>query len=499
MSISPLKVYDARWESGDFSNSEIRRLFISACIYAERLNMNTVVISRDARLGCPEVVEIAVEAALHSGFTVHLCQDPVSTPQSYYNTLRITENQPDTMGWTITASHNPASYIGVKFVITPVRAIGMNSGPADGLTEIERIYFSDEPDDYFHNKPEGDLLLIDYTRDYISDSLEWASVRPGELQGMTVILNPMYGSSGTEVYKALIKAGVEVKALNLIVNGNFPAGAPNPTSDGKMNKAIELTGKHGNAIAIGLDGDGDRIVFGDRNGLFTAGTSMIPILNRLKSVDHATLGRALCDPKVDPSSLDKWSRIGYIPILFRNGHSQIKDYMQSEDIAVAAEESGHYYHRLKRNDLTVYCENSLVTILLFLKAIKENPSLLAEMRAVENSIFTSREINYQFRNDTVRDEALNRAISLLKTDHAYISDTTEDGIDLQGIAFLKGVNTKSRELERSDWYSGFHRISTNEKSVARFYFSSGSEEKCTELSEKIKNICEVDLRGRRIE
>jgi len=499
MNVSPLKVYDARWEVGDFSNLEIRRLFISTCIYAEKLEINTVVISRDARLGCPEVIEIAVEVARSSGFTVFLCQDPVSTPQSYYNTLRVTENHPDTMGWTITASHNPSSYIGVKFVIPPVRAIGMESGPLHGLLEIEKIYLSDDTEKHFINKSEGNLFLIDFTSDYVMDSLKWSSIKPDELRGMSVILNTMNGSSGTEVYNTLVSAGVEVTALNLIVNGSFPVGAPNPTSKGKMDKAIQLAAEHSNVIAIGLDGDGDRIVFGDGKGLFTAGTSMIPILNRLKSIDPSSLGKALCDPKVDPSSLDNWSRIGYTPILFRNGHSQIKDFMQGRDIAVAAEESGHYYHRLKRNNLTIYCENSLVTILLFLKSIKENPYFLSEMRSIENAVFTSKEINYQFKDDNERDEALNMAMNQLQIDNAFISTKTREGIDLQGIAFLKGVNPESKRLETSDWYSGFHRISTNEKSVARFYFSSGSEAKCTKLTKEIRHICEVELKGVRSE
>lgn len=500
MTDTPLKVYDARWETGDFSRMEIEKLFRSTCIYAEKLNIDTIVISRDARLGCPEVVEIAVKTARSSGFTVYLCQDPISTPQSYYNTLRITENHPNTMGWTITASHNPSSYIGVKFVISPVRAIGMESGPFDGLTDIEKIYFNGNRGDiHFKNSHYGKLFLINYSTDYVADSLEWASVSRNELQGMNVILNPMNGSAGTEVYNTLMAAGVNITALNLIVNGAFPAGAPNPTSKGKMNRAIELAGNQKNAIVIGLDGDGDRIIFGDKKGLFTAGTSMIPLLSRLKVIDPSTLGSALCDPKVDPSSLDNWSRLGYTPILFRNGHSQIKDYMRSRDISVAAEESGHFYHRIQKNNLTVYCENSLITILLFLKSIKENPVLLSDMRAIEDSVFTSREINYQFTDDMVRNKALNTAVSLLQKDNAVISSKTEEGIDLQGIAFLKGVNPRTKRLEGKDWYSGFHRISTNEKSVARFYFSSGSESMCNKLTNEIRKVCENDLSGIRIE
>ena len=499
MSNSPIKIYDARWETGDFSLEEIENLFLSSCAYGRKIDIDTVVISRDARIGCPEVVEIAVRTAQKAGFTVYLSQDPVSTPQSYYNTLRVTENKPNTMGWTITASHNPASYIGVKFVVSSVRAIGMESGPLGGLTEIQNIYTRGDADSYFKGKPEGPLKLINFADDYIKDSITWAGVSKGELQDMKVILNPLNGSAGTEIYRALENLGVNITPLNLIVNGNFPEGAPNPISEGKMNRAIMLAEKETGTIVIGLDGDGDRIVFGDGNGLFSAGVAMIAVLTRLKSIDQSTMGRALCDPKVAPPSLDYWSSLGYTPILFRNGHSQIKDYIRNQNIAVAAEESGHYYHRIKKNNITIFCENSLLTILLFLKAVHEDPSLLSKMREIDRSVHTTGEINYQFSTDSERDEAISLAASILTEDNALISHTTNEGIELQGIAFTKGINPVTKLIEDNDWYSGFYRVSTNEKSVARYYLSSGSEKVLKHLFSQIRIICEKELCGMKVE
>ncbi len=495
MKNSPIKVYDARWEIGDYSDIEIKRLFLSSCIYADKLNIDTVVISRDARLGCPGVVKIATETALNAGFTVYLCQDPVSTPQSYYNALRITEKIPGTMGWTITASHNPAAYIGVKFVVSPVRAIGMESGPRGGLTKIQEIYNKGNMDYYLKGKKTGYLSLINFSDDYIKDSMSWAEISKGELQGTKVILNSMNGSAGTEVYRTLQTAGVKVTALNLIVNGNFPHGTPNPISKGKMDEAIKIAGEQTGVIVIGLDGDGDRVVFGDKHGLFSAGISMVPILLRLKRIDQTTVGKAVCDPKVSPPSLDYWNKLGYKPILFRNGHSQIKDYMRSQHIAVAAEESGHYYHRMKKGKTTVYCENSLLTILLFLKAVQEVPALLSEMREIDGSVFTTGEINYQFQTDKERDKALTFAVKNLSKDKASISKSSPEGIDLQGIAFTKGIDTETKQIVKADWYSGFYRASTNEKSVARFYISSGKSEVLMGLHRKIKIICEKELNG----
>ena len=42
MSNSPIKIYDARWETGDFSFEEIENLFLSSCAYGSKMDIDTV-------------------------------------------------------------------------------------------------------------------------------------------------------------------------------------------------------------------------------------------------------------------------------------------------------------------------------------------------------------------------------------------------------------------------------------------------------------------------
>lgn len=141
---------------------------------------------------------------------------------------------------------------------------------------------------------------------------------------------------------------------------------------------------------IGVDGDGDRIVFGDRRGILTAGFAFVPILQTcLRGTTPHTPIPVLYDPKVSPLALAEWGRLGALPVLFRNGHSQIKDYMTQIGAIAAAEESGHYYHRITRGDLTVSTENSILTILLFLGALKRQPGLMDELWQLQDLVFTT--------------------------------------------------------------------------------------------------------------
>ena len=268
-----------------------------------------------------------------------------------------------------------------------------------------------------------------------------------------------------------------------------------------MDQALEIAAKYKADVVIGVDGDGDRIVFGDRKGILSAGFVTIPILRTLlagqKFSQHPKI---LYDPKVNPLALVEWRELNVTPILFRNGHSQIKDYMRKISALAAAEESGHYYHKIKMGNLEIAGENSLLTILLFLSAVKNQPNLMRELREKEDQIFTTGEFNYQFSSDNIRDDAMNAVIENFRLDGADIRTETDDGIDLQGVCVNKGINLDvgNESLEKK-WYSGYFRIATNEKSVVRSYLSTGDFLYGKELEEQVINILQDKFNGKLID
>jgi phosphomannomutase len=492
----PIKVYDARWEVDDFDDAETARLFEATLAYGRRLGVDTVTLTRDARLGCARVLEIGIQTAMRLGFRVIACPDPISTPQGYFVALRTSARHQKTMGLVITASHNPAQYVGVKFTVPTVQAIGLDCGPLGGLSMVREIYHSDEQ---FATESGGELFLVSHpTADYVAYSLDAAGVTAGELAGLTVVLDAFHGSAGPEIWHALSKAGVRVVPLRLVPNGQFPSGSPNPTSQGKMDRAIKLAAQERADVVLGVDGDGDRIVFGDRRGIFSAGFVTVPILQTLLDEGRLPAGaKVLYDPKVNPLALAEWGKLGVEPVLFRNGHSQIKDYMTRIGALAGAEESGHYYHQLKYQDLTISGENSIVTILLFLKAVKQSPQLLAELWRLQDRIFTTGEFNYQFADDASRDRALAAAIEQFAADSAVTQSATSDGIDLEGTVVQRGVRLGAGRVALADrWYAGYFRVATNEKGVVRSYLSTGDAAFGRELERRTRDLLERDFHGR---
>lgn len=495
----PIKVYDARWEVEEFSDAEVRRLFEATILYGQSLGVDTVTFARDARLGAGHVMEIGVETALDAGLRVYLRPEPVSTPQSYFTTLHVSREYRNTMGLTVTASHNPKQYIGVKFTVPVVHAIGADCGPKGGLTKVKEIYHSDAK--IAPKRGSGTLELLDLARDYIYFSLNAAGVAPGALSGLRVVLDTFHGSAGPELFRALTLAGAHVEPLRLIPDGNFPTGSPNPTSQGKMNAAIDLAKLKTCDAVIGIDGDGDRIVFGSSRGLLTAAFAFVPILQAcLASAGTSKSVPVLYDPKVSPLGLAEWGKLGTKPLLFRNGHSQIKDYMTQVGALAAAEESGHYYHQIKLGNLSISGENSVMTVLLFLNALKQRPALMDELWKLQDQVFTTGEFNYEFANDDVRDKALDAVVKHFVGQGASTVTATPDGIDLQGTCLNKGVHLDPGSVKLDDgWFSGYLRIATNEKGVVRSYFSAGDTNNGKRVETEARRILEKDFAGKVID
>src|SRR4029078_4507911 len=120
------------------------------------------------------------------GFRTYLRAEPISTPQSYFTTHCVSQEHRKTMGLAIAASHNPAQYVGIKFTVPIVHAIGYDCGPMGGLTKVREIYHSPQK---VEAKSGGSLDLLDLAREYVDFSLKQAGIAPGDLDGIGVVLD----------------------------------------------------------------------------------------------------------------------------------------------------------------------------------------------------------------------------------------------------------------------------------------------------------------------
>jgi hypothetical protein len=204
----------------------------------------------------------------------------------------------------------------------------------------------------------------------------------------------------------------------------------------------------------------------------------------------------VCDPKINPVALAEWGCLNALPVLFRAGHSHIKDYMVRTGALAGVEESGHYYHRLTLGDLDACCENSVYTVLSFLRELHAHPDAMERVRRLEEQVFTTGEFNYRFPDDAVRDRALESLVAHFKGLGMEVVTSTPGGEALDGTCVRRGVHLEPGCMKLDDdWLSGYLRVSSNEKAIVRSYFAAGDPAVGKKAESETREILERGFAG----
>ena len=280
----------------------------------------------------------------------------------------------------VTASHNPGCYIGLKLMAQDVFPLAYGCGKEGGIEKIKEIYLS-EPSCSSSEK-KGKLHIINYLDDYISYSMALAGVKEGDLKGQKILLEFLNGSAGTEVAMAFQKAGAEVETMDIIPDGFFPKGDPNPIIESSI-APTRLAIKNGDYdYGFCFDGDGDRLDL-----MYKDGTQIVPGLNMAliaESVMEIFNGEKkdfYADVKAIPTSLALMAKNGARIHIIRNGHSFIKAKLREncdKGYFASEEESAHYYMNFPydlndRSKGYASVENTLFFALMTAKCYKEKP------------------------------------------------------------------------------------------------------------------------------
>ncbi|MBQ0072236.1 MAG: hypothetical protein KBS81_10375, partial [Spirochaetales bacterium] len=339
--IGMFKTYDIRTKQQKLSGEMKERLYSAVALYyRDVVHAPSVVIGRDARLYVPEVAEGLAKALRKAGVDVLLNPLPISTCQFYYSCMQ----HPESAGIMVTASHNPGEYVGMKLLSPSLSPIAYGCGPEGGIEKIKSLYLEDKR---IEGDGKGRLVIINHLESFIDYSMALAGVKEGSLKGLRIMLEFLNGSVGTEVALAFQKAGAEIEARDVVPNGFFPLGDPNPiieTSIAPTRKAM----KEGHFdLGFCFDGDGDRLDLMNQEGeQIVPGLNMSIILPRLMEIYHGTKKHVYADVKAIPVALCEIASRGAEVHIIRNGHSFIKEKLRTNcenGYFAAEEESAHYY------------------------------------------------------------------------------------------------------------------------------------------------------------
>jgi len=238
-------------------------------------------------------------------------------------------------GIQVTGSHNPPDMNGFKICIGKGTLYG--DGIQDLRERMERLISTDK------GSTKAEISYADISEEYAQNLIDNVKPHMGSRKLKVVVDagNGVGGIKGPEVLRAL---GLEVIELFCEPNGDFPNHHPDPTVMEYMQDLIAKVKDSGADFGIGWDGDADRIGLIDENGKNIHGDMLLLIYARalLKEKPGATV---IGDVKCSSLLFDGIKDAGGRPIVWKTGHSLMKNKLKEENGDLGGEMSGHMFFR----------------------------------------------------------------------------------------------------------------------------------------------------------
>lgn len=509
LNLSMFKVYDIRTKSINLNKQRTSRLLRAiGRYYIEVLKTDTVVMGRDARLAAPTLLQEALDFFPEIGINVVVNPLQESTCLFYYSCMQ----HLDAAGIMFTASHNPRDYIGLKLIAPGMRTLATGCGPEGGIAKIKEYYVSDDWD-HPASLNRGNVSIRSYTNEFIDYSMRLAGVAPGSLKDSKILLDFLNGAIGFEVAKALELAGASVRMQNLIPDGMFPKGEPNPVVRDSIKPTWDLMAKERYDFGFCFDGDGDRMDIMDNGGNQLAPAFNMTILApEIEKIFRPAFDQGYfegdswepqlySDVKSNPLSMHDQAVGGMGVHIIRNGHSFIKESLRNrfkEQYLVASEETAHYYMNfpVDLDDFGkgfVSTENTLFFTLLTARLWHENPKAYRKAMKRQFSISRIREWPCHFLAEDRMENVMH------DVENAFIEKglkgikTMDDGSDLDATLIRYGLPvqiTAETKMEQP-WYQVAQRISRSEEGMTRWEVVSNDNELCEMANSIIKSITDA--------
>jgi phosphomannomutase len=338
-----VKTYDVRGLVGIELTEEVVRAFGAGFVEELGLEGQQLVIGHDMRDSSPAFASAFAEGAILRGASpvmLGLC----STDMSYFASGSM--NLPAVM---FTASHNPASYNGMKFSRAAARGISMDTGLAGISNWAKR--FLDEGIEPVAKR--GTLSSADVMADYVSylrGLVDFSKSRK-----LRIVVDAANGMGGLTVPAVFgTEAGLDLLNFEIIplyfeLDGTFPNHEANPLQPENLVDLQRAVLAHGADLGLAFDGDADRCFAVDEKGEAVSPSAVAAIVSKREIERVKALGEnnitVLHNLLTSRYVEEVIAKAGAKPIRTKVGHSLIKDEMADTGAVFGGEHSAHYYFR----------------------------------------------------------------------------------------------------------------------------------------------------------
>lgn len=408
--------YDIRGKvTDDFPTSVVVALGKGYATYAIRGGAKEITLSGDVRISTPRLIKDFKTGVLSTGMDV-INIGILPTPVNYYSMFKLGVGG----AVQITGSHNPPEFNGFKLSLFKKAVYG------EAIQEIRRII---ENDDF--EEGNGGEARYDIKPDYHTMMLEKLHfARP-----MKVVMdcgNAAAAINAPDIFKDL---GADLTELFCDVDGTFPNHHPDPTVPENLTALISemKTGKYD--VGIAFDGDADRVgVVDDTGDIIWADQLMALFIPQVINPGDEVLFDVKCSQALEEVIL----KHGGKPIMWKTGHSLIKQKMSELQCKLGGEMSGHIFFA---DDYFGYDDATYVAGRL-VQMLSKTEKKLSHLKAAIPKYYSTPEMRMAAESDAEKFRITKEAVEYFTSN---FSCSTVDGVRIKfddGWGLVRSSNTQ---------------------------------------------------------
>ena len=408
--------YDIRGKvSDDFPPELVEALGKGFGTYIKRSGGQEIALSGDVRLTTPDLMEQFKTGVLSTGVDV-IKIGILPTPANYYSMFLL-----GVAGAVqITGSHNPPEFNGFKLSRDKKAVFG------EAIQEIRVII---EKEDY--ETGEGTEASYDILTKYKRMIASKIDIK----KPMKVVMdcgNAAGAICAPEIFKNL---NVDLTELYCDVDGTFPNHHPDPTVKENLADLIDLVKQGSYDIGLAFDGDADRVGVVDETGDIVWADQLLALF--LPEVVEEG-DEILYDVKCSQALEEMIVKYGGKPVMWKTGHSLIKQRMSELNCKLGGELSGHIFFA---DDYFGY-DDAIYVAARIVQTLSRTDQKLSELKAELPKYYSTPEMRLEAESDEEKFRIAKEAVAYFTENYDC---STVDGVRIKfgdGWGLVRSSNTQ---------------------------------------------------------
>jgi len=408
--------YDIRGKvSDDFPPEVVEALGKGFGTYIKRGGGQEIALSGDVRLTTPELMEQFKTGVLSTGVDV-IKIGILPTPANYYSMFSLGVSG----AVQITGSHNPPEFNGFKLSRDKKAVFG------EAIQEIRVII---EKEDY--ETGEGTEASYDILTKYKRMIASKIDIK----KRMKVVMdcgNAAGAICAPEIFKNL---NVDLTELYCDVDGTFPNHHPDPTVKENLADLISLVKQGSYDIGLAFDGDADRVGVVDETGDIVWADQLIALF--LPEVVEEG-DEILYDVKCSQALEEMIVKYGGKPVMWKTGHSLIKQRMSELNCKLGGEMSGHIFFA---DDYYGY-DDAIYVAARIVQTLSRTDQKLSQLKAELPKYYSTPEMRLEAESDEEKFRIAKEAVAYFTENYDC---STVDGVRIKfgdGWGLVRSSNTQ---------------------------------------------------------